>query len=744
MMTSPVQLVEKINDFAVNDSISEIAFLTTGLLQLQHARYPHLVPMYRTVHRKIPRAMTFRAIRWVNPKRMFPGAGLTREEMMAMSEDELRELAVKLNDYRGEAHVIHNRYNEMLDMIEMGELPYYIPYAGFKQDKWTMLQEYKDRALRLKEGTEDWENTLDDQAVMLREILNKEHDVKFDDIDGLWADAAGNPAAPNFYDPKKGRENKQLLRQNRLMPDGKRLRHAPKVYARRYIAVDAKEVRPGEEIRMPAGGKVRRPRDARGQKIYDQFGGAAEHLMRMPRGAFLGSDAKLRERGNLISMPAGRENPLIVTYSEIPADAVANRRVARWTQPDPLGKRGQARHRGEASAATGGHPAEEGGQVVPDWAQPGTESAGLGTGTRAGADIANVEENIRDAARGMPDSATASAMKQKHQDQEALIAKNGGERFIFRDSGQLDLSNITADDVVSAMPMMLKDDGTPSGDSGVGAWTTFRLKLTDGSTILYKLVPGEQDAETFTTTVDRILGLNITAGSTNNVLGMQAIFGKLGGKTDPQELQDLAFKIHSTMEDNGDDSKSFDEWERELRMDGRKGIAHVMEFCQPDCVPFRQIMFNPDRIKNVVKDFDKRQGIHKMALLDFITGNKDRHGSNFMINANDELVAIDNGFAAGKAAYAKMMGPPNGGDAFLWEQGPVYGGNLLSAGSMISQGGGDKTTARMEAMDIFDAQVTQETLDDLIASGQLIGINAKTTNLTEIRANFDEFTKRIY
>ena len=751
MMTSPVQLVEKINDFAVNDSISEIAFLTTGLLQLQHARYPHLVPMYRTVHRKIPRAMVFRAIRWVNPKRMFPGAGLTEEEMKAMSSDELEKLIVKLNDYRGEAHVIHNRYNEMLDMIEMGELPYYIPYAGFKQDKWTMLQEYKDRALRLKEGTEDWEDVLDTQAVQIRSILLKRdgdepveeggfYKRKLDDIDGLWVDAAGNEAAPNFYNPKKGREKKEFIRKLR---NGQLIK-PPKVYARRYIAVDAKEVRPGEEVRMPAGGKVRRPRDARGQKIYDQFGGAAEHLMRMPRGAFLGSDAKLRERGNLISMPAGRKNPLIVTYSEIPAAAVANRRVARWTQPDPLGKRGQARHRGEASAATGGHPAEEGGQVVPDWAQPGTESAGLGTGTRAGADIANVEENIRDAARGMPDSATASAMKQKHQDQEALIAKNGGERFIFRDSGQLDLSNITADDVVSAMPMMLKDDGTPSGDSGVGAWTTFRLKLTDGSTILYKLVPGEQDAETFTTTVDRILGLNITAGSTNNVLGMQAIFGKLGGKTDPQELQDLAFKIHSTMESKAGDSKSFDEWERELRMDGRKGIAHVMEFCQPDCVPFRQIMFNPDRIKNVVKDFDKRQGIHKMALLDFITGNKDRHGSNFMINANDELVAIDNGFAAGKAAYAKMMGPKNGGNAFLWEQGPVYGGNLLSAGTMISQGGGDKTTARMEAMDLFDAQVTQETLDDLIASGQLIGINAKTTNLTEIRANFDEFTKRIY
>ena len=49
--------------------------------------------MYRTVHRKIPREMVFRAIRWVNPKRMFPGAGLTKEEMMNMSEKELRKIS---------------------------------------------------------------------------------------------------------------------------------------------------------------------------------------------------------------------------------------------------------------------------------------------------------------------------------------------------------------------------------------------------------------------------------------------------------------------------------------------------------------------------------------------------------------------------------------------------------------------------------------------------------------------------
>ena len=90
-MTSPFKLVDKIDDFAVELSITDIASLTKGLIQLQHARYPHLVPMYRTVHRTKPRNLVLRAIRWVNPKRMFPGAGLTRKEMDDMSSQELSD-----------------------------------------------------------------------------------------------------------------------------------------------------------------------------------------------------------------------------------------------------------------------------------------------------------------------------------------------------------------------------------------------------------------------------------------------------------------------------------------------------------------------------------------------------------------------------------------------------------------------------------------------------------------------------
>ena len=103
-------IIEKIDNLSYVTEIGEVSSLAEELLQLQqgrqgrgqnidvvqargHARYPHLVPMYRTVHRKVPRPMVLRAIRWVNPKRMMPGALLTKEEMMAMSPEELKKIS---------------------------------------------------------------------------------------------------------------------------------------------------------------------------------------------------------------------------------------------------------------------------------------------------------------------------------------------------------------------------------------------------------------------------------------------------------------------------------------------------------------------------------------------------------------------------------------------------------------------------------------------------------------------------
>ena len=609
-MTSPVQLIEKLDDFAVNDSISEIAFLTTGLLQLQHARYPHLVPMYRTVHRKIPRPMVFRAIRWVNPKRMFPGAGLTREEMMAMSEEELRELAVKLNDYRGEAHVIHNRYNEMLDMIEMGELPYYIPYAGFKQDKWTMLQEYKDRALRLKEGTEDWENILDNQAVVLREILNKEHDVKFDDIDGLWVDAKDSKReiAPNFFDPKKGREKKQFLRRIR---NGK-LVDPPKVYARKYIAVPAAEVRKGEEVRMPAGGQIRRPQNRRERKIFNEFGGAAEHLMRMPRGPFLGSDTRLRERGNLISMPAGRKNPLIVTFNEVSDDDVANRRVGRWTHTDPLGKRGRAPHRGGASRGAQGSVAQEGPE--PHRAEPSDPSRLRGR-----------EERIRQGQQRViprgyrPPSTFADEPADVQQQAQSINAKfNNAAANLFKqydiDTTNLDaMKAISENDIASVNKL----------GGGVNAAGTLKITLTDGSMFMYKIVEAEQKSEQLANILDRVLDLNT--------------------QVDAVIKSDVSIDL---LKNKGVDVPN------KIAQAHQRGGGHLQGWCQPNCDEWGNI--DSARKASLFTDDVFRESYLRMTLLDFVGGNWDRHLMNFMVTSDGKLQGIDNGFHGG---YAEVHNP---------------------------------------------------------------------------------------
>ena len=160
----------------------ELANFTHGLFFKQHAMYPHLRPMYRTVHRTIPRQITFRAIRWVNPARMYPVSQISREEIAAMSKEERAEAISELAKYRREAHVIHNRYNEMIDLIHDGKLPYHINYAGVKVEN---LDQYLERAERLKTGVDEWEQGLDRQAVVFREEMNKQGE-KFDDVDALW------------------------------------------------------------------------------------------------------------------------------------------------------------------------------------------------------------------------------------------------------------------------------------------------------------------------------------------------------------------------------------------------------------------------------------------------------------------------------------------------------------------------------------------------------------------------------
>ena len=789
MVSTPEKLTTQIDSVSESILIDEIAYLTKGLLQLQHAKYPHLVPMYRTVHRKVPRPLAYRAIRWVNPKRMFPGAGYTKEEMANMSKEELSKLIVQLNDYRAEAHVIHNRYNQMIDMINMGQLPYYIPYANIKENKWMSLQDHMDRAMRLKDGTKEWENTLDQQAMDIRSLLLDKHDTKLDEIDGLWTDADGNPSSPVFYDLKKGKGAKKFLRVQRIESDGKRVKHPQKIYARRYIAVPDIERRKGEEVRMPAKGRLRRPsRNDRGRAIFDEHGAAAMHLARMPRGHFeVGSDERrLREQGQLISLPKGRENPVMITYSPISEENVAARRFQRVTQPERGGRHPAGAPHSRGPEGVHVEPSAEPIRIDQDWRnQPESEDTGQREerrqrreerraareaeqevrrqkvdeeqARRQAEEVAGVENAIRNKNEGKADAAAHVLLKERHQAMTNLydssFIKNNQfgttSQFIFRDENQIDIANLKASDIVHVMLMTRNDQGGGAGDEvgegGIGSAATFRVTLRDGSKIVYKMVEGENHAENLATMTDRILGLGITAGSAYlnpeiqedaaEGIGVSAIIDAYGGKGLPAEQK------QRMIEKSGFKGNRLQE---KLKALGQAGHAHVMEYCAPECVPYAKA--EPEQTRSLVTDKDNRSSIHKMAMLDFVTGNKDRHHKNFMITSENKLVAIDSGFAG---HYSGFFSGSTTDGTILHRNGAEYGYNDFNASSLFRNGFGTPASQWQddmmnEAMELFDSHFTEEAFDYLKGYASELGATAQTEDLKMVRERFVNYLKRIY
>ena len=67
---------------------------------------------------------------------------LKKEDLEKMSREEFEKAFVELANYRKEAHVINNRYNQMLRMIDAGQLPYYIPYANINSMGKQWIRKY--------------------------------------------------------------------------------------------------------------------------------------------------------------------------------------------------------------------------------------------------------------------------------------------------------------------------------------------------------------------------------------------------------------------------------------------------------------------------------------------------------------------------------------------------------------------------------------------------------------------------
>ena len=132
------------------------------------------------------------------------------------------------------------------------------------------------------------------------------------------------------------------------------------------------------------------------------------------------------------------------------------------------------------------------------------------------------------------------------------------------------------------------------GEAG-GLWakTTFVVMFEDGSKAVYKFETGEE----------------------RNELAMYEISNALGWDTVPEvQIQDLKNGIGSVMA-----------WVK-----GKTGDAY----------------YNSEgSYSDLLKTKERRLNIYRMVFLDYISGNQDRHGGNWMVDKDYNVRAIDNGFA---------------------------------------------------------------------------------------------------
>jgi hypothetical protein len=549
------------------------------------------------------------------------------------------------------------------------------------------MQDYMDRAERLKDGTKDWEHSLDVQADTLRRVLREEDDKKLDDIDGLWVGPDGEARAPMFMDIKQKRGQVPMRRERTIKgPDGNiRLKVVPKAFPRLFIAVHPDEVREGEKNRLPPEGQYLNPERVQEsqRELADAVGDAGFLLLRMPKVPFqLGTaDRKhLRDNGQFISAPAGRGNhPVQMFFDNVPADAVANRRWNRVSQPERGGRHAEgAPHSGPAGAhqrpaerdpvaEQAERDAEEDRKAVQaardrrrgprdqvnqeaerikearekdiaDNLQPGERPPGLGERVSE----ARKRRADRDQQKAERDAVRRQRNQERHA-QQAAEAQRVYDAMQQRDGMPSSEQLAASDGIAKARADLLNEIGAeeyrfskpikdplrkrnPGEDifesaeftdkGGIRGDKNFTVMM-DGKKWIYKVQGGDSRGEAVAFALDRAMGLNVMPAVHMKYFGMKALqkgFENAG--------IDLAGKDRSALEQ------------------GAIGGGHLMEYCD-DCVPPGSVE-GEAIFKNMMGTEEGRASFMGLNMLDFMTGNHDRHGGNWLIHKNGSVVAIDN------------------------------------------------------------------------------------------------------
>ena len=207
------------------------------------------------------------------------------------------------------------------------------------------------------------------------------------------------------------------------------------------------------------------------------------------------------------------------------------------------------------------------------------------------------------------------------EDQLIKIVGKGHKPFLGK---EILPSKLTAGNITKAGYTDGSKEGTsdPSG-MGINSYQNFTVTIeTEGQEkpFIYKMVPGENRGELLAYSIDRVLGLNIVPFAKQHSIAMSTLSDRV------EQTQGKAIFGAQIVEMR----------ERGI---GDRAAGHFQEFCE-NCVS------SEDRAKLVAEMLSTatgREEFFKIMLLDYLTGNSDRHTGNYLITEDKKMVAIDNG-----------------------------------------------------------------------------------------------------
>jgi len=217
------------------------------------------------------------------------------------------------------------------------------------------------------------------------------------------------------------------------------------------------------------------------------------------------------------------------------------------------------------------------------------------------------------------------------EDQLIKVVGEGHKPFL---GNEVLPSNLTANNITKAGYTDGSKEGVgyPSG-LGINSYENFTVTIGTGllgrkkSQFIYKMVTGENRGEILAYSIDRVLGLNIVPFVKQHSIDMFTLSSQLE-QTHGNSIQDYSLQ---EMRERGVDTRA---------------AGHFQEFCD-NCVGRNE---QPKIMAEMMSTEKGREEFFKIMLLDYITGNSDRHTGNYLITEDEKIVAIDNGMIAGTRA----------------------------------------------------------------------------------------------